>query len=74
MSDDADMAGDRIEIETKRYLEAIDRAIKNAAQAMPATGFCYYCGDPAPPGRTFCSKDCSTDHAFEQERKKALGL
>lgn len=71
--DDADIAGDRIEIETKRYLAAIDRAIKAQAQVLPATGFCYNCSESAPPGRTFCSKECSDDYSHEKQRRKDLG-
>lgn len=72
--DDADLAGDRIEIETRRYLAAIDEAIKAQKAKLPATGYCHYCSDPAPPGRTFCSLGCSTDHAHEQQRKKDMGI
>lgn len=73
MADDADMAGDRIEIETKRYLDAIDKAIKAQAQQLPAIGVCYYCDGTAPPGRSFCSKSCSDDWDHEQKRKKEMG-
>jgi len=74
VADDADIAGDRIEIETKRYLDAIDRAIKAQAKQLPAIGVCYYCDGEAPPGRSFCSKLCSDDYEHERQRKKDLGL
>lgn len=71
--DEADLAGDRIEIETKRYLDAIDKAIKRDAERLPATGFCHYCGEHAPPNRSFCSKDCAMDFQHEKKRKKEMG-
>lgn len=63
--DIADFASERIETETKRYLAAIDEAIKTQKAKLIVTGFCHYCSDAAPPGRAFCSKGCSDDHAHE---------
>jgi len=68
--DDADKSDSRIQ----GLIDAgIARARNAAERNLPATGYCYWCTSPVGPGRTFCSKECSDDHEYERQRRKANG-
>ncbi len=71
MADDADRADERIQ---HMIDDGMARARLANERRLPATGFCHWCTSPTTPGRTFCCKECSTDHEHERLRKKACGL
>lgn len=68
MSDEADMAGEKMEAE---MMMALARHA-NAKRIQP-TGFCLWCEEPAPEKALFCGIDCRQDHEQYERRRKAGG-
>lgn len=66
--DDADLADARIQ-------SVVDEGIQKSRNTptMQPIGRCYYCDDDIAPHMIFCSSDCSLDHLYLQQRKKASG-
>lgn len=70
MADDADRADKRIE---QMIEEGMERARRHQARQLPYIGSCYWCESIVPPGRVFCSKECSDDYDHMKQREKANG-
>jgi hypothetical protein len=73
MSDDADLAGDRLEREMEAAMQAVQR--RAAVDAMkPLPVLCLNgCGHtPTERGR-YCSSECREDHESRLARAKRMG-
>ena len=68
MADIADRADQRIEEILADSLAEIRRK-----PSLIPTGQCYYCAAPVPAHHLFCSSECSIDHRYMMERRKANG-
>lgn len=64
MCDEIDVAQERMEIETRR---AIDAA--KSISRMMETGLCYNCNEPT--AKHFCDADCRTDW---EKRRRMSGM
>lgn len=61
MSDEADMAGEAIELNRQRAIEAC-----RSAPSLPPKGSCWFCDEAVPPPLKFCDGDCVADYEHEQ--------
>ena len=65
MADIADKADDIIQAELEAGVKAaVEGRVGPLAHLRP-NGFCAWCGEPVPPGRTHCAPSvdsCSADH------------
>ncbi|GIZ50518.1 hypothetical protein [Noviherbaspirillum aridicola] len=61
MTDEADIAGEMIELRMQAAIEACSRAPR-----LPPKGSCWFCDEPLPPLQKFCDRDCSQDYELEQ--------
>lgn len=66
MSDEADIAQQRMEIEEdirKRYITSVTKEFE-------ATGLCLNCAQPVSPTNRWCDKYCMEDHTIRIKLKK----
>ncbi|KRB89901.1 hypothetical protein [Noviherbaspirillum sp. Root189] len=61
MSDEADVANDKIEMDRMAAIEACRRQ-----PGLPAKGACWFCDEALPPMKKFCDSDCAADYELEQ--------
>jgi hypothetical protein len=53
---------------------AIQNARNAAKNHLRPNGICHYCKGPAKHPKVFCDDYCADDHAYEQKRRRAIGV
>jgi hypothetical protein len=64
MADDADMAGERSEVESMARQRALQA--RAAKRELLPTERCYFCLEPVARPLLFCDMDCSTMHQMQE--------
>lgn len=67
--DDADRAGDRMQLDHDVALAHARHQIHTQAAALPAVGACYHCGASVADGHRWCDADCRDDGEAENKRR-----
>lgn len=62
--DDADITGERAEVEMERRL----KAAHDFAPEAKACGMCLNCAEPVPDGRRWCDAECREDWELRRSR------
>ena len=67
---------DRAQQDIEQLEEARNERLLNSEKSKEAeeTGYCLFCGEPLPPGRRWCDKDCRDDWEREQKLRRNKGM
>jgi len=68
MADEADQADDLIQAEVEAGVKAAVEGRTGPFAHLRPRGYCYWCLEPIPPGRTHCAP--SVDSCHEDHMKK----